>query len=312
MLNRFLIFVILLVIAGLAWVVNLKYPDVDAINLVKVSYSFTAIAVSYLFLKLLLAEFVSNRIKDQKTRYTFRKTTQTLFLLISFIIVLRVWVVDPQALLVAYGLVAAGVAIALQDVFKNFAGAFTILTSDIYSVGDRIEVNSKYGDVMDIGLFYTTLLEIREWVDGDQATGRITMLPNGQILSSAVNNYTKDHQFMWDELSVPITYESDWKKAIAVIEGIIQKETASVTKKAEKEISHLSQKYYLSKRNIEPKIYVTPTDNWIMLRARYVVDPRNRRIVQSKLFTLALEALQNTPEVAIASQTLTITNVPKA
>lgn len=303
MFEKFITFLVLVGFAGLAWSLNIRYENVD---LEKLFYSFTAIAFSYLFLKLLLEEIVAKRIREQKSRYTFRKTTQILFLIVSFIIILRIWIVNPQALLVAYGLVAAGVAIALQDVFKNFAGAISIFVTDIYKVGDRIEVDKKYGDVIDIGLFYTSLLELREWVDGDQATGRITLIPNGKVLGSAVNNYTKDHQFIWDELSLPITYDSNWQKAIEIIEEVVKKETVDATKKAEREISKLEEKYYLSKRNIEAKTYIVPTDNWIMLRVRYVVNTRDRRIVQNDLLKLILRLVQEAPDITIASETLTI------
>ncbi|PIR74800.1 MAG: mechanosensitive ion channel protein MscS [Candidatus Magasanikbacteria bacterium CG10_big_fil_rev_8_21_14_0_10_47_10] len=304
MLHRLVIFIALATIAGLTWFTNLRYENID---LAKLSYSFTAITASYFFFKLLMEEAIAKRIKQQKTRYTFRKTTQLLFLVVAFIIILRIWIINPQALLVAYGLFAAGVAISLQDVFKNFAGAMTIFISGLYQVGDRIEINSKYGDVIDIGLFYTTLLELREWVDGDQATGRITLVPNGHVLALAVHNYTKDHRFIWDEMSLPITYSSNWKKAIELVETIVKKETAAASLRAEKEISQLAEKYFLSKRNIEPKIYITPTDNWITLRVRYVVETRDRRVVQNDLLKLILDIIQQTPDIAIASQTLTIT-----
>lgn len=304
MFKKFFIFIILFGIASFAWFLNLRYENLD---LNRIFYSFIAIAASYLILKVILEGVVSIKIKDSKARYSFRKTTQLLFLFTSFVIVLRVWISNPQALLVAYGLFAAGVAIALQDVFKNFAGAIAIFVSNIYRVGDRIEINSKYGDVIDIGLFYTTLIELREWVDGDQTTGRITLIPNGHVLSFPVQNYTKDHNFIWDEISLPITYDSNWQKAIDIIQGIVKKETAEATKRAERGISKLEEKYYLSKRNIEPAIFVTPTDNWIMLRARYVVDARDRRLVNNDLFKLILENVLKAEDITVASQTLTVT-----
>lgn len=305
MFNKLITFAILISIAILTWFINLKYDNID---ISKISYSFTTISISYLFFKILLEETVAKRIREQRMRYTFRKTMQMLFLVVAFIVILRIWIVNPQALLVAYGLIAAGVAISLQDVFKNFAGALAIFIGDVYRVGDRIEINSKYGDVIDIGLFYTTLLEIREWVDGDQATGRITLLPNGQVLGSPINNYTKDHQFIWDELAIPITYDSNWKKAIELIEAIVQKETKEATRQAERDIFKLTDKYYLSQRNIEPKVYITPTDNWVMLRIRYVVHTRDRRITKNDLFKIILELLQKSSDIVIASQTLTLTS----
>lgn len=165
--------------------------------------------------------------------------------------------------------------------------------------------------MIDVGLFYTTLLELREWVDVDQATGRITLLPNGQVLANAVNNYTKDHQFIWDELSPPVTHESDWKEVARVIESIIKNETMGITARAEAEISHLEEKYYLTKRNIEPSVYVTPTDNWTMLHARYVVITQDRRIVKNDLLKLVLESIQGNPNIEISSQTLTVMGVAK-
>jgi len=301
MIKKLLNLVLFSGIALTAWFINLNYQNTD---LVKIFHSFTAIAVIYLVLKVFLEGTVSKKITESRTRYSFRKTTQIFFILVASIVVLRIWVPNPQALLVAYGLFAAGVAISLQDIFKNFAGAITILVSSVYKVGDRIEVDSKLGDVIDIGLFYTTILEIGEWVNGDQATGRIMMIPNGQVLSIPIKNYTKDHNFIWDEISLPVTYGSDWQKAITLIEEIIKNETESATKSAENQINKLQERYFLSKRNIEPKIFVTPTDNWIMLRARYVAEVRDRRSVNSELSKNILETISGVKDITIASQTI--------
>lgn len=134
-------------------------------------------------------------------------------------------------------------------------------------------------------------------------------MPNGHVLSNPVNNYTKDHNFIWDEITLPITYKSDWKKAIEIIQDIVKRETSSTTKQVEGEISQLEEKYYLSKRNIEPAIFITPTDNWITLQIRYVVDVRDRRIIHNKLAALILDELQRAPDIKIASQTLTVTSL---
>jgi small-conductance mechanosensitive channel len=227
MIKKIFTFSALLAVTGLCWLLKTKYP---LNNVDKLFYSLVAISISYFFLKVLLEGIVGRRIKEPKARYSLRKSAQLLFIFASSIIVLRVWIPNPQALLVAYGLVAAGVAIALQDVFKNFAGALSILLNSVYRVGDRIEINGKIGDVIDIGPFYTSLIELREWVDGDQTTGRIILLPNRQVLSFPIHNYTKDHNFLWDEIALPITYESDWRKAIELIEGIVKKHTAQQTK----------------------------------------------------------------------------------
>ena len=221
--------VVLLIIAGLstlAWFLNLKYGNVELDKLV---YTLLALSVSYFVFRFLLEELAARRIHDAKARYSFRKAVSLLFLVVSFVVILRIWIINPQALLVAYGLVAAGVAIALQDIFKNFAGGIVIFLTGTYQIGNRISINGKFGDVIDIGLFYTTLLEIREWVDGDQATGRITTIPNGHVLSYHVDNYTKDHPYIWDEITIPLTYDSDWKAARDLIIDIAVHETKDDT-----------------------------------------------------------------------------------
>ena len=150
------------------------------------------------------------------------------------------------------------------------------------------------------------MIELRAWVDGDQTTGRISMVPNGLVLSNFVHNYTKDHNFIWEELSLPITHDSNWKEAIKIIRSVVEESTKDATKSAELEISHLEEKYFISKRNIEPSVFLTPTDNWILLQIRYVVNVRNRRLVRNELLELILEKIQKTPDITIASETLSI------
>jgi small-conductance mechanosensitive channel len=224
----------------------------------------------------------------------------------SAVVILRIWIVNPQALLVAYGLVAAGVAISLQDLFKNFAGGVVILITGLFHVGNRIELYGKFGDVIDINILYTTILEIREWVNGDQATGRLSLIPNGVVLSSVVNNYTKDHPYLWDEISLPVTYESDWKEAALIMRRIAEKETGNFIVEARKSLLHLENRYYMSERTLEPSVFFEATDNWIKLTLRYVVEARKRRLIKNKLTELILEKIQKNPSVRIASESTAI------
>jgi len=305
--KRIGVFVMLSILAFASWAFNVYYKDVD---LTKLFSSAVAVALSYLFFRIILEQLTAQRIHEPKTRYSFRKTTQILFLVTSFVLVLRIWIINPQALVVAYGLVAAGVAIALQDLFKNFAGGVVIFTTGIYEIGNRIEINGKCGDIIDISILYTTILEIREWVNGDQATGRITSIPNGLVLSSVVNNYTKDHHFLWDEISVPVTYESDWKSAVHIMKDIATRETFESAAEAKESLVGLEEKYYLPERPTEPNVFITLTDNWIMLRLRYVIEVRERRVVHSRLSDLILREIEQTPTITIASSTVSLVHVP--
>lgn len=308
MIKKIVTLLALIIITGAFWFAQSQYPNV---YLEKGFYTFLAVTIIYLVFKSVIEEIVARKIKEAKARYSFRKTVSILYIVGIVLAIIRIWVEQTQTLLVSFGLIAAGIAIALQDFFKNFVGGVIIFVTGIYRVGDRIEINAKIGDVIDIGILYTTLLELKEWVAGDQATGRLTIQPNGVVLSGTVNNYTKDNNFIWDEIELPITYDSDWKEAAKTIYRIVDTETKNMAEQAEKEILNLAEKYYLTIKVVEPEIYLTLTDNWITFHIRYITDVRERRMIRNKLGQMILEELQKSEKVKIASTTVDIIGFPE-
>jgi len=295
-----------IIFSAALWSTNYFYPS---LYLEKGFYTFLALSIIYLLFKLFLQDRIGKTIKDKKTKYSFSKVISVLYIIVFVVVLITIWVENPQDITVAYGLAGAGIAIALQDLFKNVAGGIVLFLTGLYRVGDRIEINGKSGDVMDIGILYTTILEIKDWVSGDQATGRLLTVPNGYVLASTVNNYTKDHNFIWDEMHIPISYSSDWKKAHDKILEIVMRETKQIVEQANFEISKLEEKYYLDKRPAEPAIYLTSTDNWISFNIRYPTEVRSRRVLRDKLTKLILDELSK-QNIKISSTTLDIVGFP--
>jgi len=291
-------------ITFILWFLYLNYPDFWLGRLV---LTFLGISIIHLFIRVLFENLALFSIEDPKMRYSFRKGVSVLFYSLITVTVLAIWVQNTQALLVSYGIIAAGVAIALQDAIRNFAGSVFILVSRLYTVGDRIEINRVFGDVIDIGIFNTTLMEFGGWVEGDLPTGRITLIPNGYALSNTVYNYTKDYNFIWDEIAVPITYESDWKQAISIFSAILETETVEVSAYARGEIERIGEKYYFPRKVVDPRLFVTLTDNWITFSLRYVTPVRERRVLRDHLSRRILEAVERSGSLQIASETMTIT-----
>jgi small-conductance mechanosensitive channel len=304
------VFILLVLVAGTAllWVANLEYPHP---YLERGFYSLLVFSFIFFAFKMILEEFVAGKISEPKARYLFRKTSSFAYLGILLLALITVWVPNPEALLVAYGVLAAGIAIAIQDLFKNVAGGLILLFTRSYTVGDRIEIGGRHGDVIDVGLLYTTLLETKEWVDGDQATGRLTSIPNHNILSTPINNYTRDNEFIWDEIKIPLTYDSDWRKASKMVTELVAKETGEVAAKARKELKEVQEKYYLTKREVDPKIYLTITDNWIDMKVRYVTNARERRLLHARLSRLLLERIEKSKGIRVASATFDIVGFPE-
>lgn len=306
MLNKIVILAILIALSAASAVGLFNYPE--NIYIRHALYSSLALAILYIIFKLALEEVVAHNISARAARFSFRRVVSALFLVAVAIALTSIWT-EAQNLLVAYGLVGAGIAFALQDIFKNLAGGLVLLIRGPYLVGDRIEINKKSGDVIDIDLMNTTLLEMGEWVSGDQPTGRLCLIPNGLVLSQPVHNYTRDHSFLWDETRVPVTYGSDWRLASDTMLKLATDLTRDVTQQAMDSISRLSSRYYLPERAEVPYVFMTPTDNWVNLTVRYITKVRERRAIRDTLnrFILAEFEKLGKEKVTVASATMTVT-----
>jgi small-conductance mechanosensitive channel len=294
-------------ISTIFWVANQAYPHPYLQKLFLIAAVLTAL---YLVFQVVLIRIVTSRVGDEKTRYTLNRVFNILSLVIFVAASVTILLDDPTSLLVTYSIIGAGIAFALQDVFKNFVGSIIIITGSLYRIGDRIEIDGRIGDVMDVGIMNTTLMEIRGWVEGDQTTGRLTLVPNGFVINHTIENYTKDHSFIWDEVFIPITYDSDWRHAITLLTGIMEEETKTIVEQADKEIKKLGEKYYLARKVTTPAVYMNITDNWIALDARYVTDARNRRTIKNRITQRIMEAIETSGTIRISSTTQTVTVVP--
>ena len=295
------------VVTGIAYLSSFWLPQSSAERIFESALS---VSLLYAFFSVAIEEFFAHRLSSTKTRYGFRKAVSMVMLIIILVVLLRIWIPNPQALLVAYGVVAAGIAIALQDIVKNLAGSITIFLGGIYQVGNRIEIGDVYGDVIDIGLFNTTLLEIRGWISADQATGRITTVPNGAVLSKPVQNYTKSHKYLWDEMMVTVTSESNWGEAMRILGEIGHEHTEEFIEDADKSLTRLERYYYVEGHILDPNVYVQPGNNGYELTLRYVVNAWKRRSTNSAIWGHVIRVFNEHPEIAIAPVTYAITKYP--
>ena len=308
MARSWLIPVLLAFFALLLWLTTFFY---QSIHITRTIITIIIALIIYIIFKMILEDRFISRVSSSERRYYLSKSFYFIYLVINFIALWIIWVEDLQTLLLGFGLVAAAFTISLQDVAKNFVGGLTIFFNNIYRVGDRIEVGAKKGDVIDIDLLYTTVMEMSEWVSADQHTGRISSLPNALVLSNAVNNYTRDFHFLWDEIIVPISYDSDWRAAQSLIMDVVAQETHMVKDNAEEEISHMQQKYYITKGSTDPEVFLKLTDNWIELTARYVTPVRQRRMIRNTVSRRILEEIEKSEGIKIASQTIDIVGFPE-
>lgn len=186
---------------------------------------------------------------------------------------------------------------------RSIAGGVLIIISNPFKAGDRIQVGDNIGDVLDTGNFSTKLMEIREWGNSDQYTGRMIQLPNSFVLNQPIRNYTRDFSFIWDEIRIMLIYGSNWKKAQEIILKIANPIVKEFEPEAREELLRMGEKYFLSTYDVKTSIYISIGENWIELRLRYVVDPRKRRAVNDLLTSRILEPFEKEEDIAVGTLT---------
>jgi small-conductance mechanosensitive channel len=220
---------------------------------------------------------VYRRVADLTGRYRVRKTSLYVAVPIGILVVGRIWFEGLQSVATFLGLLTAGLAIALKDLVVNLAGWGFILWRRPFQVGDRIQIGEHTGDVIDLRIFQFTLMEIGNWVHAEQSTGRIIHVPNGQVLSDVLANYSRGFQYIWNEIPVLVTFESNWRKAKEILHRIAELESEATSERAQQMVQEASQKFLISYSKLTPTVYTSVEDFGVLLTLRYLCMPRGRR-----------------------------------
>jgi small-conductance mechanosensitive channel len=256
----------------------------------------------WLLQRLVLA-LVYRGARDPRVRYKWRKTMAYVALLVGVVLLWHIWIGRIGALATFLGLLSAGLAIALKDTVQNLAGWAYIVWSRPFDVGDRVQVGPHAGDVIDLHLFQFTLNEIGNWVDADQSTGRIVHVPNGKVLSEPIANYDRGFRYIWSEIPVTITFESNWKRAKQLLETIATRHAEQLTEQVERELLEASRQYLIAYTKLTPIVYVRVRDSGICLTLRYLIRSRFRRGSENAIWQDVLEAFSAEPDIDFAYPT---------
>jgi len=260
------------------------------------------------FLIVILRRSVINlfilKLKDAKIRYNWLRATSYAAISFGIIIVGQIWLDGIGSIVTYLGLVSAGVAIALKDPIANIAGWLFILWSRPLEAGDRIQLGEHSGDVIDINFFNFTVMEIGNWVDGDQNTGRIIHIPNGKIFIETLANYGKGFEYIFNEIPVLITFESEWKKAKKILGKIAKDFGEQPSRAAEKEIKKASQKFLIQDQKLDPVVYTKVAESGVCLTIRYLCTPQFRRDTEQEIWEEILKEFKLEPNIELAYPTI--------
>lgn len=251
-----------------------------------------------------IAKKIANRhTSDIKSLYLIKKAISYFSVLITVLLLILIWFRDISNISTIIGLASAGFAIALKDLISDLAGWAYIIFKKPFTTGDRIEIGNMRGDIVDIGFLKFSMIEVGNWVDSDQSTGRIIFIPNSFIYLQTFVNYTKDFNFIWNEIPVIITFESNWKKAKAILEEIINKDVKDIIKDANKELEFASKQQYIYYTKLTPIVWVSSKENGILLTIRYLCRPRERRGTENKIWMDILEEFSKIEDISFAHNT---------
>ena len=251
----------------------------------------------------IFAYLVNRSVKNIQYRYQWQKAIGYLLSLSGLIMIGRIWLAGMQTLVTFFGLLSAGIAIALKDPLMNIAGWAYIIVRKPFNVGDRIEISGVSGDVIDIRIFEFAILEIGNWVEADQSTGRVLHIPNGVIFTMTLGNYTRGFEYIWNEIAILVTFESNWKKAKELLQQIVDEYAAKHLPAIEKNLQNVSQPYMLKVGKTTPIVYTTVKESGVLLTIRYLCKPRHRRSSTSYLWEHTLEAFAAEPDINLAYPT---------
>lgn len=274
------------------------------------------ILVGVLFIFLItfyLKKIISRRVSNADHKYRSRKAINVLGYLLIVAVVLFVYSDKLGNIGIAIGLAGAGIAFALQEVITSIAGWINIMTTNSIKIGQRVKVGDVKGDIIDIGVLKTTIMEIGDWVDGDLYNGRITELSNSFVFKEPLQNYSADYPFLWDEITIPIRTESDFNFARKIFSDVATEVCGKYAENSKVVWTKMTDKYRIEDADVQPLITLTFDENWITYTIRYVVDFKKRRSTKDLLFTRLLEEIEKYDNIImIATSSIEITNVSQS
>lgn len=259
------------------------------------------IIVLVFIVSLVLEKLINKKIKNANLRHLSRKWIQYGRILVILLILLFTWLKDPTSITTVIGFTSAGLALALHPVFMNIAGWLLIIIKKPINIGDRIEYKSIKGDVIDIQMFYTLILEVGNWVDGDQSTGRVVSIPNGKIFTENYFSTTTGFNGIWNEIKILITFDSNKDKAKKIILDIANDlVNEEVLETIQREQLKMARKYAVKPGKLTPITYFTIQPSGIQIELRYLTLARNRRGIKTKISESIFEAIHATDDIDFA------------
>ena len=249
--------------------------------------------------------YVSHRLIDQlfggitaenKRVETLRSVVKFGVQFLGALVILFIVFGMPSQTTEILGLAGAGLTVAGKDVIMAFFGWFLLMGRNGIRVGDWVEINGVGGEVIEIGLLKTVLLETGNWTDAGHPTGRRVSFVNSFAIEGHFFNFSTSGQWMWDELQLTLPADQDPYAVIDGLQTMVAKDTEANAKKAEQEWQHTTTKYHVQAFSAEPAINVRPNGSGVEVRVRYITRAYERHETRKRLYESVVSMMHGKPE----------------
>jgi small-conductance mechanosensitive channel len=262
-----------------------------------------AVILVWLLIRHIARRLIARSVEESASRYQMTRVTGYAIGAVAFLAIARLWIQGIAGIATYFGLLSAGVAIALQDPLANLVGWLYIIIRRPFKVGDRVQVGQHVGDVVDLRPFRILMLEVGNWVHADQGTGRILHVPNGLVFKNTVANYDEAFGYIWNELEVTVTFESDWRKAKKALESILEGQAEKIDAHVRERIDEAAHTLHIRFPKLTPVVWTKVVDSGVCLTMRYLCKPRQRRSSETTVWEQVLDAFAEFTDVDFAYPT---------
>lgn len=278
----------------------------EAMTLLRKLLWTVALAVGVYIAAAAIQRLITKNLTGIEAKHRARLATSWLGIGVFVVGATIVWAAGAGDLGIFLGLVGAGVALSLQETLLCMVGWLVLIIRRPYDIGDRIEIDSMIGDVIGVSALQTTMLEVGNWIAADQSTGRMLIIPNSMVIRRAIYNYAKGFPFIWDELSILVTFESDWHEAENLLLAAAEVESDKIAPEVRRQITRMQQHYAIRYQHFTPVVYTSIAGNGVDLTLRYLCPIRERRAVTHRISRNVLEALAERTDIDFAYPTTRI------
>lgn len=253
---------------------------------------------------------LNKNLSNNQNKYKARKIVNFFSYMLFIAVILFVYSDKLGNIGTAIGVAGAGIAFALQEIIVSLAGWINIILTNQVAIGQRVKIGDVKGDIIDIGVLTTTIMETGDWIGGDLYNGSIITVSNSYIFKEKVHNYSAEYPFLWDELTIPIRTDSDYHLARKVFAKVLDEVCSEYAENSKVSWENLTNKYRVEDAQVAPMVSLAFDENWITFTLRYIVNYKKRRGTKDIIYTKVLDEIAKHDNIiTIATSSLEVTNI---